>query len=258
MPLLSKTTNFMLGVATVMLGPTEDLWDLTPAEHSIGLVKNYQMTSEPAYTELTQGIKNTIVFSTMTSNPVRASMEVYEYTAKNLLYGLGLDGSAAAPNTVMGTTASEVDGSSTPEDEVPLGTGEGSTFAQGDTVMIDVGADDNCIIRKVASIATDTLTLDKPVALVIPAGTKVYKVHAIDVGSKEEQPFLGAKIAGRLADGTPIVVLIPKVRITRGFTMAFGTENYGNLPFEFQVYDLVTTDDHYDDFGNIPARIYRQ
>ena len=68
---LANTNRFMLGAATLLLGPQADLFNLTRAEHSVGLIKNFALTAEPSFTELTQGVRNTVVFSVMTGHAVR-------------------------------------------------------------------------------------------------------------------------------------------------------------------------------------------
>ena len=73
----AKTNAFMLGTATVMLGAQADLFDLNPTEHSIGLVKNFNLQVDQTYTELTQGVQNQIVFSVRTGNKVMNTMEAY-------------------------------------------------------------------------------------------------------------------------------------------------------------------------------------
>lgn len=253
----ARTNKFMLGTATVMIGPQAKLFELDVATHSIGLVKNFTMTSEPQYSELTQGVKNTIVFSTMTQNPVRASMEAYEFTSRNLAYGLGLDGSTLAPLSVASTLASEITGTSgTPVTSVPLAAGGGATFAANDWIMLQEGTGDRVFITRIASKATDTLTVAPGLPVTIAAGSAVKKVNVVSVGSKENQPFLAAKVVGTLADGTAVTVLIPKVRITKGFSLAFTTQDYGNLPFEFTVYDPVSTDPFYTEFSAESAKIF--
>lgn len=88
----AKTTDFNIGVATVMLGDMAQVEDLTPKEHSIGLVKNFTTSATDSYVDLTQGIQNDVVWSEKTGSETTATMEVYEYTAKNISYALGLDG----------------------------------------------------------------------------------------------------------------------------------------------------------------------
>lgn len=242
----AKTTEFMLGTATVMIGAQADLMDLTPAGHSIGLVKNVTITAEPTYTELTQGVKNSIVYSVMTQNAVRASMEVYEYTAKNLNYALGLDGSGYTPSAVASTTAGVTTTSAT---SITVDVGDGALFSVGDWIMIPL-SEDNIIVRKITSIAIDALTFVGATTQEIPAGTVVKVSKTVDVGSKDNQPFMACKIVGVTAEGEPITILFPKVRIVNGFNLAFTTDDFGNMPFEMTIYDLASTDAFYADFAN--------
>lgn len=245
---LAKTDKFMLSTASVMIGAQEDLHDLNPTDHGLGLVKNFTFTSEPTYTDLMQGVKGSVVFSTMTANPVRASMEVYEYTARNIAYANGLDGSAINPMSVNSTLSAAVVAL-----DVVLNVTSATGFLAGDVILIDKNGDDDFVIRRIVSIATNVITVDQPLPA-IPTGRKVSKVNAIDIGSKDDQPFLSAKVAGKLANGTPTVILIPKMRITRGFTAAFSSDNYGNLPFEMTLYDLVATDPNFALFGGAQAQ----
>lgn len=251
---LALTDNFMLSTATVMIGAAADLYDLNPTDHSIGLVKNFALTSEPAYTELQQGVKGTTVFSVMTSNPVRASMEVYEYTSRNLRYSLGLDGSNVVAQTVNTTVANPV---ATSPVEVTVDFTSATGFLVDDYVMFDKNGDDDFVVRKIVGISTNEVTVDQPLPA-LAAGTKVYRITKTDVGSKEDQPFLAAKIAGKAANGDPIVILIPKLRVTKGFNLSFITNDYGNLPFEFTMYDLVSTDVNYAAFGGATAQLFKR
>lgn len=251
----AKTNEFMLATATVMLGAPEDLHDLNPLEHSIGLVKNFTMSAEPGYTELTQGVKNSIVHSTLTSNPVRASMEAYEYTAKNFGYALGLQNAdQLTPFATETTLAALVDGGSPTADDATLTSATG--IVANDYVLFMKDNDDDFIVRQVTNVATNVITVNHPLPD-MPAGTKVKKVHSLGVGSKDDQPFYAAKIAGKLVSGEPVVILIPKVRVSRGFNLAFVSDNYSNLPLELSIYDLVSTDDFYTEFNGEQARLFR-
>jgi hypothetical protein len=250
----AKSNSFMLGSATVMLGAQADLFTLNPANHAVGLVKNFTISNEPQYSELTQGVKNQIVYSVMTSNRVTAQMEVYEYTSKNIAYALGLNGSALtsiSASTTIGTAYTS--GTSL---LVTSATG----LLVGDWIMIQSGSDDLVFYRRITAISTNTLTLNAAIPIAIPItptnNTFVQKVNPIDVGSQTDQPFLSAKIVGSLADGTEIGILIPKIRITAGFTLGFTTDNFGNLPLEFTCYDLTASDPNYADFTNKQAILF--
>lgn len=247
----AKTSSFMLGTATVMIGAQADLFDLNPAEHSIGLVKNFRITGEPQYTDLTQGVKNQIVYSVMTGNTIRASMEAYEYTGKNLTYAVGLEGATVDAQTVATTVSVAAVATDT-----DLSVADETGFAIGDYVMIQEGTGDQVHVRKLTAVAAGQITFAQPLPVPLSVGATVSKSNVISIGSKEEQPFLAAKIVGELADKTEVVLLCPKIRITNGFSLGFTTENFDNMPFEFSFYDQVTTDPHYAEFAGEQAKLF--
>jgi hypothetical protein len=247
------TNKFMLGSATVMIGPQADLMDLTPADHSLGLVKNFSVSGQPQFTDLRQGVKNQLVASVLTENTVRASMEVYEYTARNLAYALSLDGTDYPAPTVTSLVDASTAGSGA---VVDVTAGDGANFTVGDHIMID-GGGDLVEVRKIASIETDALTVDVDILRVFLAGSVVSVVNSVDVGSTAEPDYFAMQVVGRAANNDPIVLLLPKVRITGGFTMAFGTDNFGNLPFEVTVFDKVSTDPLYANWVGRQAALIR-
>lgn len=247
----AKTNAFMLGTATVMVGPQADLFRFTPDQHSIGLVKNCRITAQPSYRELTQGVKSTIVYSVMTGNVVKASMEVFEYTAANLAYALGLDGSTlqASPSATTITTATTVDATS-------ITVASAAGLSVGNSIIIQDGEHDNVVVRRINTIASNTITFSPGLPRALPVGTTVRRANVISIGSKTEQPFLAAKIVGTIADGTEMVILCPKIRITNGFSLGFTNEDFDNMPFEFSFYDLVSTDPHFTEFRHEQAKLY--
>ena len=244
----AKTTDFMLGTATVMFGPPADVFDLNPTDHGVGLTKNVSITTEPSFTDLTQGVKNSNVYSVMTGNSVRAAMEVYEYTAANMLYAQGLDGSSHVKPTGSSTLASPVASTDT---TITVETGDGAAFTAGDYIIIESGAKDKNYVRKVVSVATDVITVDEALPDVIAAGEVVKAGSLIGLGDKSAMPFLGCKIVGLTADEDPITLVFPKVRITAGFNLQFSTDDFQNMPYEMTMYDLVTSDPMYSKFGGL-------
>ena len=249
----AKSTSFMLGSASVLIGLPANLWNLDPTINSIGLVKNFTMTSEPSYTDLSQGTKNSIVYSAMTSNTVKAQMEVYEYTTQNIDYALGLDGSldVAQTDSVAITTASAVN-----DTTLVVNTGIITNFNVGDWVLIQNGADDQVYPAKITvknNTVPRSLTFSVPLPKALPIGSTIRKVNMVNIGSKAEQPFFAAEIIGKLADGTDVRIMIPKLRITNGFTLGFTSDNYGNLPFEFTLYDLLPGDPFYTELAGKQA-----
>lgn len=263
MPGLAQTDQFLLSTGTVMIGPSSKVMELTPALHSVGLVKNVQTVADPQFVDLMQGVDNQLVYSVNTNNQVRVSMEVYEYTKRNLAYALGLDASGAAYDASSDeytlNTAITTGGAS-----VVLGSGEGADFAAGDFVVIQERGSDKLHVGKVASIATDTLTL--ATGYVMPstmtfatATTVIYKVKAMSIGANNDVPALGAKVVGLLPQGKkPVTIIFPKIRITRGFSLSFQSDQFSNLPFEFVPFSPLPTDPFYADFAGKQAMVLRQ
>ena len=377
----AKTEMFNLGAATVMIGPKEKVLDLTPEEHSIGLVKKFTFTSSAQNLELTQGVRNTVVYSVKTGSDNSISMEVYEYTAKNLAYALGLEGyelvegatmtlasaitsamsttsitaiapaGATADDIVVGDYVTIQGNKSSNEDLVFVGKVASVTFSEetppevatdgtisqlikafngqragllttnlgklvincgsderismspafatafgftGETEdgLIKVGANgpvtgsvsisrnnklstvglnvNNTALEididgdEVASVtikttpstitnATFNITFNRPIpeGFTFGIGDRVHKSNLIPVGAGDAQPTLGAKVVGILPEGNkPITIIIPKLRITNGFSLGFQTDQYGNMPFEFTPYEQIPSDPLYAEYGD--------
>lgn len=260
----AKTKNFLLSTATVMVGKPEDLHRLNPAEHSLGLVKNFQMTADPTYVELTQGLKNSVVMSVKNADGVKCSMEIYEYTVRNLGYAAGLDASGVSFDQSTDIwLASAAYASATKTIEV--NSDITAKLSAGDYIFLQNGVDDKVHIAKVASAVVaatvTTITLaagyEPAAAMAFPIGTRIGKVKRIDVGNTDVQPEFAAKIVGLLpADNAPFTILLPKVKITKGLGVAFQTDNFGNLPFEFTPYSGVETDPFFAEYANACAILF--
>lgn len=260
----AKTKNFLLSTATVMVGKPEDLHKLNPAEHSLGLVKNFQMTADPTYVELTQGIKNSVVMSVKNADGLKCSMEIYEYTVRNLGYAAGLDASGVAfdQNNEIWLASGAY---ASPGKTIDVNSDITAKLGAGDYIFLQNGLDDKVHIAKVGTAvnAADktTITLaagyEPAVGMAFPVGTRIGKVKRIDVGATDVQPEFGAKIVGLLPkDNAPFTILLPKIKITKGLGVAFQTDNFGNLPFEFTPYSGVETDPLYAEYGNAAAILF--
>jgi hypothetical protein len=268
----ARSIDFLVGTATIMLGLPADLRDFRPETHSIGLVKNVKLMAEATYIELTQGLRNSVVHSVKTGEPVRASAEVYEFNASNWSYALGFSGyNVGIPALNAGTATITTVEALVPSggilapadvtgyDDFTLSTV--TNFAVGDYVLIQVGYNDVVVPRRITTIAGSVITVDAPIKNVaFPAGVTVNKCLVVPVGRKSEQPFLAAKIVGNMADGREIAIEIPKLRITKGFDVTFQTSDYANMPFEFTVYDQIPADSQYarfqEQFDGASAVVY--
>lgn len=262
MPGEAKTTQVLLSTATLMIGPSANVMSLDPVTNSVGLVKNLRVQTDMGFTDLTQGVNNQVVMSVQTKLDAKISGEVYEYTAENLAYGAGLDGSGFTSATQTFTLATDVAGSAT---TLVMTAGEGVSFPAGAFVLLqDTTAADRTFVGKVGSVATDTITLAAGYS--VPAGktfshltTTVYLVNKVGVGAVTNQPTFGVKAVGIIpATGEPITLVFPKVKITKGLDFAFESNNFSNMPFEFTPYVPVSTDPFYADFTNKLYAIFKQ
>jgi hypothetical protein len=249
----AKTQDMLLSSGTLMVGPLASLYSLNPIEHSLGLVKNIQIQTDMAFTDLTQGTNNQIVMSVQTKLDTKITAEVFEFTAANLAYGAGLDGSLTTSLSSQYALSASI-------------TGAGATFTTASTptditagavvVLQDTAHPDNIHVGRVLSVSADVVTLTSQSAFLTGANfpvatTVVYAVNEIKVGSVTTQPMFACKIVGILpATGEPVTLLFPKVKIVKALSMAFETNNFTNMPFEFMPYVQVASDPLYADFGN--------
>jgi hypothetical protein len=258
---LARTDDFMLSTATLMVGALGQVANLNPSTHAIGLVKNLVISQDTTLTELTQGITNDVVASLVTGNSITGSCEVYEYTSRNLAYGLMLDGTQAAfnANTLVHNPNAAINAAAT---TLTLATDLTTTYTVGSWIFIQDMNTDRVHIARVSASAFATATTTVTFAgYAIPAGvtfpattTRVGKVNKLD--SSPSNTNFSMKIVGQIADtfNTPVTILIPKAKITKGFSMAFNADNFGNLPFEFVPYVPVPTDPGYD--ANFAQRLH--
>lgn len=257
----SITTQFNIGVSTLMIGPMDKVLELTPEEHSIGLIKNLTTSAETSEVTLTQGIRNVLVDSQVTGSTVQITTEVYEYTAKNIALAAQLAGeefSLKGNYKLKTAITGSVSATSVVLKGVP--TSAQADLAAGDTIALQCTSTkdyDKIWLGKVAETPTwtadsqdetigdlsITLTAAIPSGWDFAAGDSVFYVNLIPVGSDEPQPYYAVKIVGILPNGNePFTIVCPKAKITAGFNISFTTDNYGNMPFQITPYDLTKED----------------
>ncbi len=245
-PGTAKTNKFHFSTATLCVAPMAEQKAIHPLNHSLGLVKNVRAEVTSSKVDLTQGLTNDVVATVTNGMNLTMSGEVYEYTAKNFAYGLSQDPTgivdmgapvgitaavAAAATTV--TTASAIAG-----------------LAVGDWIYIQEAKDDQIHVARLSAVAGATLTFagyPVPAGLSFSAGARVGKLNKIDADPAKANNNFAVRIIGVSVDGNiPIILHFPKVRITRGFSIGFSSENFANLPFEFTPMVPLPADPGYD------------
>ena len=257
----SITTQFNIGVSTLMIGPMDKVLELTPEEHSIGLIKNLSTSAETSEVTLTQGIRNVLVDSQVTGSTVQITTEVYEYTAKNIALAAQLAGEEfSLKGNYKLKTAITGGASATSVVLKGVPSSAQADLAAGDTIALQCTSTkdyDKIWLGKVAETPTwtadsqdenvgdllITLTAAIPAGWDFAADDSVFYVNLIPVGSDEPQPYYAVKIVGILPNGNePFTIVCPKAKITAGFNISFTTDNYGNMPFQITPYDLTKED----------------
>lgn len=247
----AKKNAFMLSHAELMLAKfgTTPVFDLTPAVHGVGLAKEIAINIDSSNLDLTTGISQALVDSKKTNVQVAFSGTVQEYSAENLLRAAGFaTGSVTAKRGHLTATAAAAATSLTvADDPIPgesgstLGTAAAAVTA-GSTVLIqDANTPELVFPAKVktdSTYATSVHTIDItdtpiPTGMSFAAGSMVWVVSDIPVGSTDQGDLFSVKVVGTLANfNRPVVAVLPKVQITKGFQLTFTETEYGGMPWE--------------------------
>jgi len=255
----TKTNAYLLGNATLMMTPFgNDPFALTPATDSIGMVKNIAMNVESDTIELRNGIQQILVDSQKSNVRTTLSCEVYEFSAANLFRGLSLNRATVAPKrgklktALSGASAQTtitVNTNPLPGDPTS-GVSAIGDIPVGATVMLQrANGEDDYVYPARVTAATTVATGDYTVTIAVPAGVafaagdNVWVVNEVPLGSQDDQDFFSLKIAGTLSNyDKPVVMIIPKVKISKGFQINFSETDYGSMPFEFTPFYLNSTE----------------
>lgn len=254
------SAEFVIGQATVMVGACEDLWQLQPSLHSLGLIKKFTTKLDMSFVNLAYNNGGNPIFSVMTASAINATMDVYEASARNLSIALGqlptnvesFSDTYDIDVAVSGSTFA----SFTSDSDVT------SEFVTGDWILIQEGISDVVHVAKLTqdSLAigtgpfTITLQFDNnptPLGTNFSNGARVMRVNMLGINPNGEPDYFAAKVVGLTTNRTkPLTVVFPKVRIIKGFDLKFDADNYTSMPFELRPQSCLPEDVSYSDFSN--------
>jgi hypothetical protein len=253
-----KNPSFLIGNATVMLAPQSvDVFSLNPVDHSVGMVKAVNIGVDSDTIELRNGIQQALVDSQKSNVRMTATFEGYEFTAANLYRALGLAQNATVQRRRGRLTAAMAAGATTASVEsnpIPGDTNSAITaianIPAGSTILLQrANQPDYVYPARTVGAATGSAPYSVtiaalPTGITFAAGDTVWIVNELDVGSTINQgDYFCMKIAGTLsAYNVPLVVIFPKVKVTKGFTLNFSETDYSNLPFEVSPYFLAQSE----------------
>ena len=250
-----KNNAFLLGEATLMIAPYADatpVFELTPDVHSVGMVRNVTLNQEADEIELRKGIQQHLVDSKKSNVRTTLSAEVFEFSAQNIFYSLSMGSQAVAvkrgklKTAVNGAQATIVVNTDPLPGEPTSGISAAGDIPNGATILLQIpGAQNDYVLPVRVTAATTVATSDYtvtaavPAGMNFPAGTKVWVVNEVGIADTAEQEFFKVKVVGTLSNNEkPLTLVLPKVKIKRGFQIQFDEGNYTSMPFEFSPYFL--------------------
>lgn len=247
---------FLISTATVMIGTYgTDVFSLTPALHSVGMVKNTKLGMTSSTIDLTNGIQQNLVDSVKSGVKLTVGFEGYEFSAKNLQLALGISGTPIQYKRGVLTAVAASGGTSLSIGTSPV-PGEPGT---GLTAIGDIPAGSLLLVQQAAQpdvvfpvMTTGAVTGSGPYSATIApiptnmsfaVGDSVWIANQLDVGSTAPLDYFCMKVVGTMSNNNkPVVGIFPKVKITAGFDVNFTETAYGNLPFQVSPFFLTAAE----------------
>jgi hypothetical protein len=252
-----QKSAFALSSATLMIGRAfvDDVFSLTPAQHSVGMASEVTVGLDSSINELLNGVAQASVDAKRTGVSSSITGNVFEMTAQNFMRSHAMSG-AATPVKRGRLSAALTSGAtsvSIVSDPIP---GEATSaitattdIPSGSTILIQrVDGEQDYVFPTVTSaVATGTgpyvaaLGADYaiPAGMTFPAGARVWIVQPVPVGDIDADDLFCVKIAGVLTNfDRPMVYIAPKVRMVKGFGLAWNETQYGSMAWEMKPFLL--------------------
>jgi hypothetical protein len=257
-----QQSAFSLTSATLMVGKafTDDVFSLTPDEHSVGMAQEVVVTLDSSLNELLNGVAQASVDAKRTGVSSSITGNVFEMTARNFLIAQA-QATDAAIQVKRGVLTADVAASavslSIDSDPIP-GDADSAITALGDipsgsTLLIQRADDETDYVFPTISsgAATGTGPYVVPIAdpyaipanMSFPAGSRVWVVTPIGVGDINADELFCVKITGVLTNfDRPMTYVAPKVRVSKGFQLSYSETQYTSMPWEFKPFLLSRTE----------------
>lgn len=247
-----QKSAFSLSSATIMLGRAfeDDVFALTPEKDSVGMVSEVSIGIDSSITELLNGVQQVAVDAKRTGVSSTITGNVFEFTAANFMKAQAIGGTPLPVKRGLLTASAAAGGTSLSISSDPI-PGEASSaisslsdIPSGSTLLIQRvnGQTDYVFPAKTSAAATGTgsgpYTVPVtaiPAGMSFEAGSRVWIVHPVSVGDMDADALFCAKIVGTLSNyDRPVMYIAPKVRMVRGFQLAFNETAYSSMPWEMR------------------------
>lgn len=243
---------FMLSSATLMLAPYggTPCFDLVPATHSVGMVKEMAVNVEAGSIDLMNGVAQALVDSRKTGVNGTISGQAFEYTAQNFMYAQGISGTPVQIKrgvltiaVAAAATSATLNSSPIPGETASAITVLGDIPSGATIIFQDAVNPDRLFPTRTTASTTGTgpyvITFSgnyaMPTGVSFAIGDYVWIVNEVGVADTTQDNLVACKIVGTLANfNRPVVACFPKVRIVKGFQLSFSESQYGSMPWEMR------------------------
>lgn len=248
-----QKSAFSLSSATIMLGDAfdDDVFALTPEDNSVGMSSEVNIGIDSSITELLNGVQQVAVDAKRTGVAATITGNVFEFTAQNFMRAQAMSGTATQVRrgVLTAPAAAGAVSLSIATDPIPGEAGSGITglgdIPSGSTLLIQrVGGEQDYVFpTKTSAAATGTGPFTVPIAdpydipanMSFVAGARVWIITPLGVGDMDADALFCAKVTGTLSNyDRPVTYVSPKVRMVRGFQIAFNETAYSSMPWEMR------------------------
>lgn len=225
-------------MAEVRIGPMTSALALKP-ENSIGLLNSATVAFNIESVDLEAGLPRKLYDTQIISQLGTVSMEMREYTKRNMEMLLGYAPKAYV-SRVESTLAAAVDSGT--DSTCQVQPGDGAQFAQGDIVTLYPADIVNQGLVTYAEVtappSTDTLTLG-PASLPFlhdyAIGDKIFNAEPIPIGANTTTQYFTAQVLGNDRKGNPVGFIFWKCALSSGLEVGFNADDFNTNTGELKI-----------------------
>jgi hypothetical protein len=226
MALGSPVTNkFQIGTAELRLGAMTSAMKLLQA-NSVGLVDSVSVTIGQESVDLEGGFPKQLMDSAIVRQTAEVSAVLREYSRRNLKVALG-DGVTSAVTDVSSTVGTSASAAAT-----SLIVASGTGMSANDLIVAyKPGAPETVQILRIASISTNTLTLDSstPLLFDLAVSDPVFIAKQVAIGAVAQTNYMSAAVIQKEnSTGRPMVWNFWKASISGNLEYATNADDFAS------------------------------
>lgn len=231
-----QTRKFSIGTAELRIGPLSLAMQLGP-QHSIGLVDSVTVEVAQESVDLMGGFPQETIDTAIINQTSTITAVLREYSRRNIRVMLAEGVEDTPPSDVSSLVVSD---SAAGADTVTVTTGDGADFEPGDIVVIyPQGRPDLVTVDRVASIATDVLTLDNGLVAAVDGtagAVHIFKSHAVAIGNIQQVNYFACQVIQQeRSTGRPVGFHFWKASIATGMTIASNATDFASNDFQLKM-----------------------